>query len=358
MRKIKVFIVSSGELTEERKEIALFLYRENKPLVDKDIFLDLVIWEELLHSFRGERIQDYFNEEMLKCDIVIALFYKKVGQFSKEEFDLAYRNLRNGKKPSYLFVYFKEGTIPIDDVDDNVIKVRQLKEGIKAYQQIYSSFDSIQDLSLKLKRQFDHILPHYVHSEALQEISHAKDSMMYSGLAPAMSYEEIQSLYDKLEKEAITGNTDGVQSFTHFLQKKYFPFFGECSKRENINYVTFWDNVFRKGGALSQIEANLKTKRDIKALQEFKHSMMFSKFVPVQSFEQYQNEYERLERLSIEGGIKDFNRLMGFLRNDYFPFMKAYMGAKNKDYIAMWNKVFGENGTISRIEANLKTRVG
>jgi len=47
--------------------------------------LDLVLWEDLLHSFRGERIQDYFNKEMLDCDIVFALFHTKVGQFTKED---------------------------------------------------------------------------------------------------------------------------------------------------------------------------------------------------------------------------------------------------------------------------------
>ena len=279
MRKINVFIVSSSELSEERKEIALLLYRENKSLVDKGIFLDLVIWEELLHSFRGQRIQNYFNEEMLKCDIVIALFFKKVGQFSKEEFDLAYQNLRKGRKPSYLFVYFKQGGIPIDESDEDLTKIRQLKELIESYGQMSLSFNSVEDLSLKLKRQIDQILSDYVDLKDLQEVCHAKNSMIFSNIAPDLSYEEVQSVYDKLKKGAMTGNPEDIQSFTRFLQQQYFSFLGEYSERGKVNYVTYWENVFRKDGALSQIEANLKTEHDIKFLQEFKHSMMFSELV-------------------------------------------------------------------------------
>jgi hypothetical protein len=97
MKKYKVFLASSGELAQERKEIALMISRQNNAWVEKDIYLELVIWEELLHSFRGERIQDYFNRKMLECDIVIVLFFKKVGQFTEEEFKLAYKNLANRK---------------------------------------------------------------------------------------------------------------------------------------------------------------------------------------------------------------------------------------------------------------------
>ena len=195
----------------------------------------------------------------------------------------------------------------------------------------------------------------YMDLKELQEISNAKDSMIFSDMAPDLSYDEVQNDYEKLKKMAMTGDLEDIQRFTRFLELKYFPFLMEYSKREKINYVEFWDNIFQKDGALSQIEANLKTEHDIIFLKEFKQSMMFSRLVPVQSYEQYQIEYERLEKLAIEGDMEAFNRFMDFLRNNYFPFMKAYMGGKNNNYIALWNKIFGENGTISRIEENLKS---
>jgi len=158
MKTIKIFLASSGELKDERKEISLFFAQENKKLMKQNIFFELVIWEELLHSFTGERIQDYFNNEMLFCDIVIVLFHTKVGLFTIEEFNLAYQNLKNGNKPEYLFVFFKETKIPISEINEEILEINKLKKEIEKLNQLYDSYTSIQDLILKIKNQVDYIL--------------------------------------------------------------------------------------------------------------------------------------------------------------------------------------------------------
>jgi len=159
MKTIKIFLASSGELKEEREKIALFIAEKNKKLVKQDVFIELVVWEELLHSFRGERIQDYFNEEMLNCEIVIALFYKKVGQFTKEEFDIAYKGLKDGRNPKHMFVFFKEAKIHMSEFTKDVMAVVKLKNDIEKAEQIYSTFNSNEDLILKLQRQLEHVMP-------------------------------------------------------------------------------------------------------------------------------------------------------------------------------------------------------
>ena len=166
MKTIKIFLASSGELSKDREQIELFIARENDELEEKQIKFKLVIWERLLHSFGEKGIQDYFNEEMLKCDIVLALFYKKVGQFTKEEFELAYKNLKEGNKPQYLYVYFKGGDIPIDEVDEEILKINKLKKEIQKYKQIHGSYDSIDNLNFQLKRQLDLIIPGFQRTES------------------------------------------------------------------------------------------------------------------------------------------------------------------------------------------------
>lgn len=161
MKRYKIFLASSGELSLERKEIALMIARLNNKWTDeKDVYLELVVWEDLLHSFRegGERIQDYFNREMLKCDIVIALFYRKVGQFTEEEFKLAYNSLKNGNKPHFLLVYFKSGSVPIEEIDEELLKIGKLKKEIQGYEQIYRSFNTTEDLILKLQHQLELVI--------------------------------------------------------------------------------------------------------------------------------------------------------------------------------------------------------
>jgi len=159
-RDIKIFLASSGELKAEREAIELFIGKENRRLRVDNTFLDLVIWEDLKQSFHGERIQDYFNEEMLKCDVVICLFFKKVGEFTKEEFELADENRKQGNKPRYLYVYFKSAPVDIGEIEpEELLKIKALKEEIEQKQQIYNQYTSIDNLTSQIKRQLEQIIP-------------------------------------------------------------------------------------------------------------------------------------------------------------------------------------------------------
>jgi len=156
MQIIRFFLASSNEMTEERKEVALWLSRKNKRLIESNRFIELVVWEELLQSFQGKRIQDYFNEQMLTCDIVLTLFYTSVGMFTQEEFNLAYNQLKAGNKPKYLFVGFKKTST--DKINMDYIEIIRLKERIKKHEQVSISFDSIDNLILQLDQQLDLVL--------------------------------------------------------------------------------------------------------------------------------------------------------------------------------------------------------
>jgi len=159
MNTFKIFLASSGSLKEERAQVEIFVSRENERLESMGLSLKLVVWEKLLQAFRKERIQDYFNEQMLACDMVIVLIFDKVGQFTLEEFNKAHENLKKGNKPLYLYVYFKKAALDIDAIDGNEInKIRALKNTINEYEQIYCSYDSIADLINQIRAQLDKII--------------------------------------------------------------------------------------------------------------------------------------------------------------------------------------------------------
>lgn len=159
IKKIKIFLASSSELSKEREALKHFCYDETKKNIHKNIFFDLVIWEDLKHSFAGDRIQDYLNQKLLECDIVICLFYKKLGNFTKEEFDIAYDHFKAGQKPKYIYAFFKSGQVEIDDIDKEILKIKELQESIEKSEQIYKKFDSIDSLILQTKEQIEFILP-------------------------------------------------------------------------------------------------------------------------------------------------------------------------------------------------------
>jgi len=120
IQKTKIFIASSQDLSDERKEIVLWASRKNKKLIEQNQYIDLVLWEDLRHSFQGQRVQDYFNQEMLQCDIVVVLFYTQLGEFTREEFELTSRHLKQKNKPDHLFVFFK--TTPPEKITQDYIK--------------------------------------------------------------------------------------------------------------------------------------------------------------------------------------------------------------------------------------------
>ena len=154
MKKFRIFLASSDELKDERKEIEIFINRENKILIDRGLFLDLIIWEDLKHTFHTNRVQNRFNDELLKSDFVICLFHRKVGKFTNEEYELAYENFKRFGKPEIL-VMFKKASINPDEINDDILAIKKLRKSISASEQISENFSSNEQLILILKKQLD-----------------------------------------------------------------------------------------------------------------------------------------------------------------------------------------------------------
>ena len=159
LQKIKVFLGSSAELAKERQDLKQLFYDETKKYINQNIFLDLVIWEEKKKSFHESRFQERLNEHLLECDIAIFLFFKKVGKFTKEEYDTAFKHFKAGNKPRHLIVFFKSEKVEIDEIDpDELKKIQALKKEIEEAEQIYASFNSNDNLMRQLKNQLDLII--------------------------------------------------------------------------------------------------------------------------------------------------------------------------------------------------------
>src|ERR1700722_1211264 len=101
---LKIFIASSGELNAERDESVKVIVELNKAF--PHLHLVPVLFE--LDTSSGndpgkKRIQDTINPLLEDSQIVIVIFYSQVGEFTKEELDLA---VKFDKK---VFLYFKNG---------------------------------------------------------------------------------------------------------------------------------------------------------------------------------------------------------------------------------------------------------
>jgi hypothetical protein len=66
MESKKIFLASSSELSDDRKEFEIFINRKNKDwIVSRKIFLEVVQWEDHLDAMSKTRLQDEYN----KCKV-------------------------------------------------------------------------------------------------------------------------------------------------------------------------------------------------------------------------------------------------------------------------------------------------
>lgn len=110
MQSTKIFLASSSELEDERREFEIFIGRKNREWQRRGVFLELVVWEDFLDSVSPTRLQDEYNAAIRDCDVFMMLFCTKVGKYSEEEFDTALARFKATGKP-LIFTYFKDQRI-------------------------------------------------------------------------------------------------------------------------------------------------------------------------------------------------------------------------------------------------------
>lgn len=102
----KIFLASSAELKADRDAFEIAIYRKNKEWVKRSVFLELVMWEDFLDAMSKTRLQDEYNRAVRECDVFVMLFWTKVGKYSAEEFEIAFKQFQATRKP-FVFTYFK-----------------------------------------------------------------------------------------------------------------------------------------------------------------------------------------------------------------------------------------------------------
>ena len=109
MQTKKIFLASSSELKEDRREFEIFINRKNKDWHDKGVFLHLEVWEDFLDAMSQTRLQDEYNMAIRECDIFVMLFWTKVGKYTEEEFETASGHFKATNRP-FIFTYFKNAS--------------------------------------------------------------------------------------------------------------------------------------------------------------------------------------------------------------------------------------------------------
>jgi len=153
----KLFLASSSELKEDRKEFEILVGRKNKDLVARGVFLELVVWEDFLDVFSKTRLQDEYNKEIRKCDIFVMLFWTKVGRYTEEEFETAFGHFTATSKP-FIFTYFKDADVTISSVSQqDMMSLWAFQQKLRALGHFYTTYRNIDDLKFQFSQQLDRL---------------------------------------------------------------------------------------------------------------------------------------------------------------------------------------------------------
>jgi hypothetical protein len=142
MNTIRIFLASSSELREDRDQFRLFISQQNDRLYTKQIYLEIVQWENFLDAISDTRLQDEYNSAIIECDIVLCLFFTKVGKYSAEEFDTAYQVFKNKGKPK-IWTYFKNAPLNTASITDEINTLLAFKKKIANLGHFYTEYTNI-----------------------------------------------------------------------------------------------------------------------------------------------------------------------------------------------------------------------
>lgn len=151
----KLFLASSSELKDDRKEFEILINRKNKDWVARGVFLELIVWEDFLDAVSHTRLQDEYNEAIRECDVFVMLFWTKVGQYTEEEFETAFGQFKATSRP-FIFTYFKDAEISTGSANEkDLMSLWAFQEKLSALGHFYTTYKNIDELKYKFNQQID-----------------------------------------------------------------------------------------------------------------------------------------------------------------------------------------------------------
>jgi len=155
MQTTRVFLASSAELKDDRKEFEIFINRKNKDWVNQGIYLELIVWEDFLDSVSKTRLQDEYNKSIRECDIFVMLFWTKVGPYTEEEFETAVGQFKATHKP-FIFTYFKDTEISTGSANKkDLMSLWAFQEKLDALGHFMTVYKTIDELKFNFNQQLD-----------------------------------------------------------------------------------------------------------------------------------------------------------------------------------------------------------
>ena len=153
--KTTIFLASSAELLEDRHALQRLIDNRNKTWVGQGALLVLQHCEDFLDAMSRTRLQDEYNRAVQGCDVFVMLFFTKVGKYTAEEFDVAFKQFQATGKPK-IYTYFKSATFDSNAVPPADLASRDaFMAKLSALGHFHTPYKSTAELELHFWRQLE-----------------------------------------------------------------------------------------------------------------------------------------------------------------------------------------------------------
>jgi tetratricopeptide (TPR) repeat protein len=205
MRTIKVFLASSEELKEDREQLEILINRKNKEWINKDLFLELNIWEDTIDSVSKTRLQDEYNQKITESDIFIMLFFTKVGKYTEEEFSVAFETFKKINKP-VIFTFEKDALVKMSEIKkEDFETLCRFRKYLLDIGHFLSTYKNIDDLKNQISDRLSKLYP---------DISEKESDEVFSG---QKKYPRELTIVPKIDPTDIIGRDNYLRKLHDYL---------------------------------------------------------------------------------------------------------------------------------------------
>lgn len=119
MKEIRIFLASSEELEVDRLRFSDIVRQLDEIYEKRGTRIRLLRWEHFDASYHGVRTQDEYNIKVRNSQIFVALFHKKAGSFTIEEWNVAKEEFSKSGLPK-IYTYIR--AVPEGEVIDKELE--------------------------------------------------------------------------------------------------------------------------------------------------------------------------------------------------------------------------------------------
>lgn len=150
----QIFLASSAELADDRRAFELMIGRLNQQWRVRGQAFDVVLWENFVDALSPQGLQKEYDKAVADCDLFVMMFFTKVGPYTLQEFETAFKGLQARSRPR-IYTYFRNDAILTSDIDEGIQSMLAFKARMRELGHYVTHYRNTEDLQYQFSRQLD-----------------------------------------------------------------------------------------------------------------------------------------------------------------------------------------------------------